>query len=464
MTADTRARRDADAYTSPQSPKQSPALVSLEAEQSVLGGLLLDNGAFDRVGNLLLPEHFASDEHRTIWSAINRMAIANKPIDVFTVFEELRAAGWSDSMQYLNALAMSVPSAANCQRYAEIVIDRFKARQLMKVGTRAVEIAQDAQTPIDERIEQMQGEIGRLSEQAAQRDAVPLGEAIARELDALQDRLDGKVRVFPTGLDDLDRILGGGIRPGNLVIVAARPSMGKTALALTMALEMAKDLGVGFLSMEMSESELSMRTLSGLSHVNLADVQRPANARGDFWERLSEGAELASRRNLFVDDQGGLTLHQVTAKARNMRRKHGIDVLIVDYLQMMNGTDPRASRAYQLEEITRGLKGLAKSLGIAVVALAQVNRKVEGGMPGLSDLKDSGAIEQDADIVTFIHRPIHADPDLGDEWRYFAKLRCAKNRQGPTGDVSLTYIGHETRFANWSGAEPVKAARGRNDL
>lgn len=454
------ARADSEAYAMP----LSTALVSNEAEQSLLGGLLLDNGAFDRVGDVIKPEHFHDEQHRRIWNAIARMLLANKPADVITVYEELRAHGDSDSLVYLNALAASVVSAANTKRYAAIVVERWKARQLLSVGTRAVEIAQDGTTPIDERIEQMQGEIGKLSEQAAQREAASLDEAMVRAIDRLQERAEGNIRVFPTGLHDFDEMLGGGVRPGNVVIIAARPSMGKTALAMTVSLTMSKGLGVGFLSMEMSEEELTDRIFAGLGHVNLSDVQRPAGASDQFWSKVSDATEEAGRRNLFIDDQGALTLHQVSAKARNMKRKHGIDVLIVDYLQLMSGTDAKASRTYQLEEITRGLKALAKSLGIGVIALAQVNRKVEGGMPGLSDLKDSGAIEQDADIVAFIHRPIQVEPELGPEWKYFSTLRVAKNRQGRTGDIHLTYIGNETRFASWSGEIPVKKASGRNSL
>lgn len=454
------ARTDSEVYATP----MSPALVSTEAEQSVLGGLLLDNGAFDRIGGILEPQHFFDEQHRRIYTAITRMLVANKPADVITVYEELRAQKQDDTLSYLNALTQSVSSAANIRRYATIVFARWKARKLMEVGSRVVEIAQDGTVDIDDRIDQMQGELGKLSEQAAQREPASLDEAIVRAIDRLQQRAEGHIRVFPTGLHDLDRMLGGGIRPGNVAILAARPSMGKTALAMTIALNMTTSMGVGFLSMEMSEEELLDRVVSGLGHIDLDDVKRPAQAGNLFWGKVTEAAESAANRSLHIDDQGALNLHQLNAKARNMRRKHSIDVLVVDYLQLMSGTDSKASRTYQLEEITRGLKALAKALGIGVIALAQVNRKVEGDMPGLADLKDSGAIEQDADIVAFIHRPIQVDPTLGPEWKFFSTLRVAKNRQGRTGDIYLSYIGNETRFASWAGEIPVKKAKGRSEL
>lgn len=448
------------AYT----PEMPAALVSTEAEQSVLAALLLDNGAYDRVSGLT-PEHFFSNENRLVWGAISALIVANKPADVVTVHDYLSVRGRGDMLAYVSALHHSVASSANVRRHADIMVDRYKARLLMQVSYRAADIAQDGNTPIDDRIEQVQAEIGKLSDQAAQREAVPLAEASVRAIDRITERLEGRVRVFATGLSDLDEMLDGGVVPGNLIILAARPSMGKTALGLTVGLHMAKDLGVGFLSMEMSESELMDRAFAGLGHVSLSHLKRPKKMTDDDWSKLSDASEIASRRNLFIDDMGGLTLGQVTAKARAMKRKHGIDVLIVDYLQLMSGSDSRQPRAYQLEEISRGLKALGKSLNLAVIALAQVNRKVEGGMPGLSDLKDSGAIEQDADVVAFIHRPIMVDPELGDEWKYFAKLRLAKNRQGTTGDMPLTYIGNETRFASWSGQEPIKQNhRSRGEL
>ena len=439
-----------------------PALFSNEAEQSVLGGLMLDNGAFDRVGDSLLAEHFFDEQHRRIYTSIVRMLMANKPADVITVFHDLTANGHNDNLGYLNSLAASVPSAANIRRYAAIVAERWKARQLMAVGSRTVELAQDGSIDINTRVEQVQAEVGKLAEQGAQREAASLDEAMVRAVDRLSERAEGNINAFATGVADIDDMLNGGIRPGNVVVMAARPSMGKTALALTVALNMARDRGIGFLSMEMPEEELTDRTFAFLGRVDLGTVQRPANAPDDFWTRITEAMEQSARLRLYIDDQGGLNIHQATAKIRNLVRKHKVQVVIVDYLQLMNGTDAKVSRTYQLEEVMRSFKALAKSLGIAIVVLAQINRKVENGMPSLFDLKDSGAIEQDADVVMFIHRPIQVEPELGPEWSTFAQLRFAKNRQGRTGDTYLSYLGNQTRFAGWSGEIPTKSAKSRS--
>lgn len=439
---------------------------SREAEQSVLGALMMDNGAIDRIPDLRA-EQFFDGGHRIIFKVISGLLAANKPVDAITVFERVQASGELDAvggLPYLNALSQAVPGTGNIERYAAIVADRSKSRALLAAGSEAMAAAQDHETPVDERIERVASGLMRLLEETDDEDATPLAEMLVRHTERIEERDSGSVRVTPTGLIDVDELLGGGGRPGNLIILAGRPGMGKTALALTIAMHMAGIDGVGFLSMEMSKEELSDRGVAMLGRIDLADVQRPPKgAAGDqFWSKLVEATEAAAGKRLFVDDRGGLTLAMVRAKARKLRRKHKIGVLVIDYLQLMSGTDPKAMRTYQLEEITRGLKALAKELGILVIALAQVKRTVDG-LPGLSDLKDSGAIEQDADIVGFIHRPIAADPELPeDEWGLYAQLFIAKNRQGRQGIVSLAYVGRETRFGSWSGPTPQKKKAGKS--
>jgi replicative DNA helicase len=275
----------------------------------------------------------------------------------------------------------------------------------------------------------------------------------------LQDRFDGKTNAMATGLTDLDERLNGGLRPGQLVILGARPSMGKTALGLTIAASMSKHYVVGMLSMEMSHMEVNDRLTAMLGVVSLSSVKRPARGHGLAWDRVIEGVERARTLNLHVSDQGGLNINQVRTKARALKRLHGLNVLVVDYISLMQGLDAKANRNTQLEEVSRGLKALAKELQICVLCLAQLNRKAEerpDQMPMLSDLRDSGAIEQDADIVVFIKRPIMANPDLGPEWAHYSKASVAKNRQGRCGYFHLHYEGSQTQFTKWTGSPPFK--------
>jgi replicative DNA helicase len=240
--------------------------------------------------------------------------------------------------------------------------------------------------------------------------------------------------------------------------------MGKTALAMTIGLNMAADYSVAMLSMEMPHVELNDRMTAMLGRVSLSSVKRPNRGDGLDWGRVVDGMEKAKRLNFYASDQGGLNINQVRSKARNIKRLHGLNVLVVDYIGLMSGTDARQPRAYQLEEISRGLKTLAKELEIAVICLAQVNRKVEeraDSTPSLSDLRDSGAIEQDADVVLFVHRPIQARPDCGSEFLNYAKLSVSKNRNGRCGVLSLFYQGNQTRFDSWSGPAPSTRTAGR---
>ena len=364
-----------------------------------------------------------------------------------------------DGAAVLNSLHEGVVSISNVRRYAQIVVDRSKARALHDIGARATELAMDETVPVDQRAERLAAELATLMQATSTRDPVRLGDSIREHIGVIEARYEGRVRVTATGLAALDRYMGGGFRPGNLVIVAARPSMGKTAMALTIGVHMAKSVGVGFVSLEMSREELNDRALALLGAGDLAHLQQPDQASADFWGRLTDAAHAANSPRLYIDDQSGLSLAQLALKARNLKRTRNIDVLIVDYLQLMSGRDDKVNRAYQLEEICRGLKSLAKELNIVVIALAQVNRRVGDAMPGLSDLKDSGSIEQDADVVAFVHRPIQHDPSLGTQFEHFAKLFIAKNRQGRTGVVPLAYIGHETRFGSWDGPEPQESRR-----
>jgi len=442
-----------------------PAIANIEAENGLLGGLLLDNGAFDRISDRLKPEHFSSSIAREIFTEISKQITSGKVCDVVTVG---MAMSGQVEMSELNALAQYVPSTANIRRYADMVIERHKSRCLMAVSAEITELAHDHERTIADRVEAASGQLAKLLDDAPRDEWVSAYEGMTAHTQVLEDRAEGKITAMATGLHDLDEYLEGGLNPGEMVIVGARPSMGKTALGLTIGVSMAQHYTVGLLSMEMSHREVNDRLTAMLGSVSLSHVKRPS--RGLQWDRVIEGVDKAKTLNLHVSDQGGLNINQVRSKARNLKRLHGLNVLVVDYIGLMSGMDAKANRNTQLEEISRGLKTLAKELGICVLCLAQLNRKSEerpDQMPMMSDLRDSGAIEQDADVIVFIKRPIMSNPELGAEWKHYAKLSVAKNRQGRCGYLNLSYQGDQTKFAGWFGEPPTKAtsfSNRRNEL
>jgi len=429
---------------------------AIEAEASILGCLLLDNGSWDRIGDKLKPEHFFNESHRVVFGELSRQLAAGKNADVVTVSTAL---GDRVSFVDLHELAQYVPSSANLRRYVDMVIERYKSRQLMAVSGELMDLAKDHSTSIGDRVDMAQSHLGKLIDDAPSDEWVSAFDGLGAHLGVLEDRAAGKMVAMSTGLSALDEYLEGGLRPGSMVIVGARPSMGKTALGLTIGVNMAESYTLGLLSMEMSHAEVNDRLIAMLGRVSMSSVQRPNKGNGISWERVVEGVERARTLNLHVSDQGGLNINQVRSKARNLKRLHGINVLVVDYIGLMSGLDPKANRNTQLEEISRGLKTLAKELQICVLCLAQLNRKSEerpDAMPMMSDLRDSGAIEQDADVIVFIKRPHLANPDLGESWANYAKLSIAKNRQGRCGYLDLFYQGDQTRFTDWSGPAPSK--------
>lgn len=437
---------------------------SIEAESTVLGSLLLDNGTWDRIDGLA-EEHFYRHEHRLIFAAIRTLLTAHRPADVMTVYDQLQSMGKAEEVggfPYLNSLAQYIPSASNARRYAEIVRDRALRRSLV---TAADEIATAAFDPegrsVATLVDEAQARMSALMPSAPRDEWVGAYDGMVEHSAVLERRADGTLSAWSTGLADLDEFLEGGLRPSELVIVGARPSMGKTALGLTIGVNMAAYLSVGVLSMEMSRMEVNDRLTAMLGNVTMSAVKRPRRGEGLNWTSVLDGVERAKALRLSICDQGGLNINQVRTKARNLKRTSGLDVLVLDYIGLMAGLDSKDNRNAQLGEVSRGLKALAKELQIAVLCLAQLNRKAEeraDHMPQMSDLRDSGEIEQDADVIIFIKRPIMATPELGDEWRYYAKASVAKNRQGRCGFLNLTYIGEQTRFSGWAGEPPMKAS------
>jgi replicative DNA helicase len=440
---------------------------SIEAESSVLGALLLDGGgsAWDRVSDLLTDTDFYRYEHRLAFQAIAELVNACKPADVVTVHERLQGikGGHEVTLAYLGELAQYVPSASNIRRYAEIVRERSILRKLVAASD---EIATDAFNPQGRPVsviaDDAEARIFNIIESRGEAvdEWASMDEMVVRELDLIQERHDGSDMdleggdFIPTGLEDLDDMLDGGMRAGQLIVIGARPGMGKSAIADTIGLHVARDQGlpVGKFSMEMQNQEGGQRALASTAKVPLHAIRQPKRLSDYDWSNLTSGVELLRKIPFYSNEKSGLNINQLRSKARVLARRRGLRLLVVDYLQLMTGTDPRQPRTYQLEEASRGLKSLAKELKVPVIALVQVSRGVEkelDQMPRMSDIKDCGSIEQDADVIVFLHRPIVVKPDLSDEWKYYAEASLAKQRGGRTGRFNLTYIGAQTRFTNW---------------
>lgn len=428
---------------------------SIEAESSVLGGLLLNNRAWEKVCDLLTDGDFYRLEHRLIFAAVGSLLNADREADIVTVFVELQKRGTAEQaggLAYLNSLAQYTPSAANMRRYAEVVRERAILRRLVvvsdEIATKAFNPDGSSVAAILDEAEQKILTVGKT--RGSDSGWVGAFEGMVAHGAVLERRAAGELAAWATGLPDLDEYLEGGLRPGELVIVGARPSMGKTALGLSIGVNMARDRGVGLLSMEMSHLEVNDRLTAMLGHVSLSAVKRPTKGDGLQWDRVVEGIDRARDLRLHVSDQGGLNINQVRTKARNLKRSSGIDVLIVDYIGLMSGLNPKDNRNTQLGEISRGLKSLAKELEISVLCLAQLNRNAEerpDQMPQMSNLRDSGEIEQEADVVMMLHP--EPRPEEGQRPKCESiTLLIEKQRNGPTGEVKLDYVRPFTEFRN----------------
>jgi replicative DNA helicase len=435
---------------------------SVEAEQSVLGGLLLDNSAFDRVADVLREDDFYRYDHKLIWQRISKLIERGQPADVVTVFESLQTQGKADEvggLQYLNALAQETPSAANIRRYGEIVRDRAILRKLIST---ADEIATNALNPEGRETRQLLDEaesrIFQISEDGARGAAGfqglqdLLGKVVER-VDALYSQANqSDVTGVPTGFTDLDRMTSG-LQPGDLVIVAGRPSMGKTSIALNMGEHVAIDQGlpVAVFSMEMGATQLAMRMVCSVGRL---DQQRFRTGRliDDDWPRLTSAIQKMQEAQLFIDETPALNSLELRARSRRLSRQCGqLGMVIVDYLQLMSSASSGENRATEISEISRGLKALAKELNCPVVALSQLNRSLEqrpNKRPVMSDLRESGAIEQDADVILFIYRDEVYNPDSADKGT--AEVIIGKQRNGPIGTVRLTFVGQYTKFENFA--------------
>jgi replicative DNA helicase len=434
---------------------------SIEAEQSVLGGLLIDNGAWDRAGDLLTDDDFYRYEHRHIYAAIGALVNHTKPADVITVFEQLQSLGKAEEcggLAYLNALAQSVPSAANLRRYAEIVRERAILRKLIAASD---EIATNAFNPqgraVSQILDEAEGKIFKIGEEGSRtkqgfQSMVKLVLQLIDRVTELAENGAEEVTGVRTGFYDLDRMTAG-LQPGDLIVLAARPSMGKTAFALNIAEHVAVHEGLPAVvfSMEMGASQLALRMVGSLGRIDQSGL-RTGRLRDDEWGRLTEAVDQLSKASVFIDETPALNPAELRARSRRQARTCGkLGLIVVDYLQLMSGSSKSdgENRATEISEISRGLKALAKELQCPVIALSQLNRSVEtrtDKRPMMSDLRESGAIEQDADVIMFIYRDEYYNKDSKEPG--VAEIIIGKQRNGPVGTVKLTFLKPLTKFDN----------------
>ncbi|HBA66205.1 replicative DNA helicase [Methylotuvimicrobium buryatense] len=434
---------------------------SIQAEQSVLGGLMLDNQTWDSIADKVVEGDFYRKDHRMIFRAIEKLAEKQDPFDVITLSEALASAGQLNEvggLAYLGTLAKDTPSAANIVAYATIVRDKSVLRQLIHVGT---DISDSAFNPegrdTSELLENAERQVFQIAEQRqrGQGGFTSIKSLLAQAVDKIEMlyEQEGNITGASTGFNDFDEMTSG-LQPSDLIIVAGRPSMGKTTIAMNMAENVAikGDKPVAVFSMEMPGDSLAMRMMSSLGRIDQHKI-RTGKLDDDEWPRLTSAINLLAETKLFIDDTPALTPTEVRSRARRLMREHGqLGLIVLDYLQLMQSPASGDNRVQQISDISRGLKALAKELNVPVIALSQLNRNLEqrpNKRPVMSDLRESGGIEQDADVIVFVYRDEVYNPDSPEKG--VAEIIIGKQRNGPIGTVRLTFLGQYTRFENFAG-------------
>ena len=436
---------------------------ALEVERAVLGALMNDRDAYAVVCEILSPESFYEQRNQLIYSAIRDLSLAEKPVDVLTVTDELERQGCLDKVGgaiYIADLSNKVASSANIEYHARIIAHKFLARQLISFASEIETKAFDGSMDIDDLMQEAEGSLFELSRRNMKKDYTQIDPVISNAVEVIQKAAANKdgLTGVPTGYHKLDNITSGW-QSSDLVIIAGRPAMGKTSFALSMAKNIAADYKVpmAFFSLEMSNVQLVNRLISNCCEIQGSKILN-GQLKPDEWERLDKRLNNLIGSPLYVDDTPGLSVFELRTKARRLVRDHGVKIIMIDYLQLMNANGMRfSSRQEEVSTISRSLKQIAKELDIPILALSQLNRGVEsregleGKRPQLSDLRESGAIEQDADMVLFVHRPeyyhIYQDEN-GRDLHGMAQIIIAKHRKGATGDVLLNFRGEFTRFEN----------------
>lgn len=438
---------------------------SLESEQSVLGGLMLDNHAWEKVADVITDHDFYRQDHRLIYHHICKLIEHNKPADVITVAESLENSAELQTiggLAYIGAIVQNTPSAANIKRYAEIVRERSIMRNLAQVG---VDIADSAYNPAGRSaanlLDEAEAKVFEIAEEGARGkdgfvDIQPLLKEVVERIELLYSQDNpSNITGIASGFYDLDQKTSG-FQPGDLIIVAGRPSMGKTAFSLNIAENVALDLKkpVAVFSMEMSGAQLVMRMVGSVGKLDQHKV-RTGRLDDQDWPRLTHALGKLNEAPIFIDESAALNALELRARARRLYRQHGgLGLIVVDYLQLMSSTGSGENRATEISEISRALKALAKELKVPLIALSQLNRSLEqrpNKRPVMSDLRESGAIEQDADVILFIYRDEVYNPDSPDKG--IAEIIIGKQRNGPIGKVDLAFLGEYTRFENYARPE-----------
>src|SRR6476646_449088 len=435
---------------------------SIEAEQAVLGGLMLAPESWDRIADKLVENDFYRRDHRIIYRAIGELSEKGMPYDAMTLGEWFQAQTLAELVggaSYVIELANSTPSAANITAYADIVREKSVLRQLIDAGT---EITGDAFVPegrsSQEILENAEQKVFRIAESGARgrKGFVAMRAAVKEAFQILHQRYEskGSVTGLATGFADLDDLTAG-LQPSDLIIVAARPSMGKTALAVNMAEHAALKTrkAVAIFSMEMSASQLAFRLISSLGRINQQHL-RTGDIQEEEWPRVTSAITLLSDAKIFIDDTPALSPAELRARARRLKREHDVGLIVIEYLQLMQVPGNKENRATEISEISRSLKAMAKEMNIPVIALSQLNRSLEqrtDKRPVMADLRESGAIEQDADVIIFIYRDEYYNQDSPDKGQ--AEIIIGKQRNGPTGTIKLTFLGQYTKFENYSSAD-----------
>ncbi len=425
----------------------------LEAERSVLGAILIDSSAINLVAEFLKPEHFYDPTHQLIFQAMLSLFEKQQPIDIVTLVNQLKTEGNLKKIGgkgYLSDLIDTVPTSANIEKYGQIVKDHYTKRKLIEISSRTVEKAFDEQAEVKNLLDGVETEIFSLSQEHLHRDFIHLREVLAESFERLEELMKSGThfRGIPSGYEELDKKLAG-FQPSNLIILAARPALGKTSFALNIAANVAikNKFSVGFFSLEMSKEELVDRLLVGVADIDAWRLKTGRLSDEDY-QKITEAMGELSEAPIFIDDTPGVSILEMRAKARKLKARNDLKLLIVDYLQLADAGRRFDSRVQEVSFVSQGLKNLARELKIPVIAISQLSRAVEQRgtkKPQLSDLRESGSIEQDADVVLFLYQEEESE-DLLDQNKRLIKVSIAKHRNGPIGEIDLLFRGDRVRF------------------